>query len=98
MSDRIKTGTIQYHRNGVSGEPFYSVQFMWGKDALIATLTNTKGGCHVINPKESTLCYRGDECEPALRDAVIRWYCKKYELSLLAARDELNDGLKERVY
>lgn len=95
---RVTTGTIQQHRNGVCGESFFSVQFISGKEVLIATVTGNKGGCHVINPKETTLCYRGDEFEGALRAAIIEWYAKTYNLGFLQARDELNDGLKEGVF
>ena len=97
---KIITGTINYQRNGIMGEPFYTVQFKdrETKEFLIAVVTSRKGGCHVINPEDTTLCYRGDNYECPLREEIIRWYAAKYSLSLVEAKDELNDGMIEEVY
>ena len=96
----ITTGTISHHRNGVMGEPFYTVQFKdrETKEYLIAIVTGVKGGCHVINPEDPAVNYRGDNYEKDVRNAIVAWYCVQYNLTADRAIVELNDGLPEKVY
>jgi len=95
---QIKSCKIIYHRNGVQGEPFYAVSFTHEHDILIATVTGEKGGCHVINPGNLGMCYRGDTFEKALRGEIILWYSHEFKVNLKRAMEELNDGLTEKVY
>ena len=94
----IKNARVTFHRNGVSGEPFHAVSFSHEHENLIATVTDEKGGCHVINPENLGMCYRGDNFERDLRDAIIKWYSGTYGVTLVRARDELNDGLTVKVF
>lgn len=98
ISVELKIGEIYFHRNGVGGEPFHVVTFRHDNRDLIATLTDTKGGCHVIDPKDPEFMWRGDNFEKSLRHWTIDWYAGKWNKTLIQARDELNDGLTEKVY
>ena len=96
----IITGSVVHHRNGVMGEPFYTVQFKdkETKEFLIAIVTDRRGGCHVINPADTAQCYRGDNYEKSIRNAIVAWYCIQYNILAERVIEELNDGLIEKVY
>ena len=78
---KIKIEKIAHHRNGISGEPFYVVLFKNGKDTMLATVFEDKGYVsvfdltllcnHVIEFAENS--WRGDDFEPALREAIEKW-------------------------
>ena len=97
---KIITGTIVHHRNGIAGEPFYTVNFKdrETRQFLIAVVTGTKGGCHVINPEDTAECFRGDNYEKQIRDAIVENYSHQYKITVQEAKDELNDGLPEGAY
>ena len=95
---QVKPCKVIFHRNGVSGEPFYAVSFTHEHEKLIATVTGEKGGCHVINPGNHNLCYRGDNFEKVLREEIVLYYSKEFKVNLKQAMEELNDGLTEKVY
>jgi hypothetical protein len=67
---RIKINDCDWHRNGVSGEPFYFVDFtMWEDDDevdLVAVVTERES--FVVNPENIFEHFRGDEIGDRLRD------------------------------
>ena len=93
-------GTINFQRNGIGGELFFSVQFTDRESgrAMIGVVTDRKGSCFVICPEDTTLCWRGDNYEEELRAAIIQWYAKKYGMTRQQAVDELNDGVEKVVW
>ena len=95
---KISNVKVVYHRNGVMGEPFYAVSFKHEHEDLIATVTGEKGGCHVINPNDISMCYRGDTFEKSLRGEIVLWYSQNFKINLKQAMEELNDGLTGKVY
>ena len=104
----LKIKSVQFQRNGISGEPFYAVWFSFKEEEkeynLIATVTDTKGGSHVVDPNNPGSKWKGDNFEPELRQAIIRDYISNVsdkhgtKMTITQAKEELNDGLKERVY
>jgi hypothetical protein len=71
----IEVAAIYFHRNGICGTPFYAVDFYFideedTKHFLTATLFEGKGNCAVLTRGDSSYCWRGDNFEDALREAV----------------------------
>ena len=74
----IKVHDIQYHRNGISGVPFYSVHFQHDKDHMHASVVPHEGGVAVDNMdklaernvKFGENSFRGDMYEKPLREAI----------------------------
>lgn len=62
-----------YHRNGVAGEGFYLCRFLYGRGAktveMQAVVFNTRG-CVAVTSKDIHERWRGDDFEPALREAI----------------------------
>jgi hypothetical protein len=79
-----KVRQVAYHRNGVSGEPFYVVRFVgMAGEEHVAILFSEEKQCAVldVNKAVDTIrfmenSWRGDNYEPELR-AAIRKYEKK---------------------
>ena len=74
------------------GEQFYTVHFTESGKVRVGVLTNRRGGCYVIDPAKPEESFRGDVYERELRDAVIKDYAQKYNLTLPEVTAELNDG------
>jgi hypothetical protein len=83
----IRAKEIARHRNGVSGEPFYVVTFMQGKDAMLGIVFDTPNHVAVF---DLGLLQNGDiafgsnsfraECyEKPLRAAIEQWEKKRQE-------------------
>lgn len=96
---------VKYHRNGIGGEPFYAVHFTLNdpdegqyNGNLVGILTDGAGSCFVVKPDNPEHGYRGDNMEPELRNAVVEFYAKTYNMTRKKAREELNDGLAKKVY
>lgn len=71
---KISNPRVRFHRNGCFGESFYVVAFTEGRGRerrqLVATVFDGKGCVAVVDPTDAGACFRGDEYEPALRDAI----------------------------
>ena len=72
---KIEVKAIHYHRNGICGTPFYAVDFYFideegAKHFLTATLFKARRDCAVLTRGDSSYCWRGDNFEDALREAV----------------------------
>lgn len=69
----IRKFQARYHRNGVAGNAFYYCQFLWldGRKlkALKAIVFEDRGDCAVFTDTIEDR-YRGDDFEPALREAI----------------------------
>jgi hypothetical protein len=63
--------SIAYHRNGISGEGFYLVHFLWNGHAMQAMVFHTKTCCGVIDVQDPKECWRGDHFEHVLRQAIM---------------------------
>ena len=99
----LKIKSVQFQRNGICGEPFHAVWFSFTdkgrEENLIATLTDHKYGCLIIDPLVPESHWRGDHFERDLREAIVHWYSERFSISTLEyARAELNDRLTEKVY
>lgn len=90
--------SIEFHRNGIAGEPFYVAQVQCDKKTLVAIVTGQKGSCFVVHPVNLNEGFRGDDLEPMIRRGIVEWYARKYKIDVAAARIELNDGLTESVW
>jgi hypothetical protein len=79
---------ISYHRNGVLGQGFHIVLFGWRDPeakrmrAMMATVFDAPGACAVLDVAETAAgniafaqgnSWRGDDFEPALREAIAAW-------------------------
>jgi len=75
----VKVLEIGHQRNGVSGQPFYTVSFKSTYDnqteLLIATIEEGQGRatCRVINPLDITAKYRGDEFYSYLQESIEKY-------------------------
>jgi hypothetical protein len=89
----INITAIQSHRNGVSGNHFYSVFFSFTEDGkshdLIAVITSGYGNCFVVSKKDPEMCWRGDHFESELKEAVAQWVSKKWNTPVERIRKEL---------
>lgn len=74
MTKLVLNPSVAYHRNGVAGEGFHLVQFKQHdgrtRVAMLATIFEAKGQCAVIRPDRPWECWRGDDYEPELREAI----------------------------
>lgn len=78
----IHVQEISYHRNGIGGEGFYAVRFLWcvdrGPENFIATVFDGQGQCAVLSldrVEEHGVAFgrnswRGDHVEGRLRKAI----------------------------
>lgn len=74
----MKINSLNYQRNGVSGEGFYICQYaLDGEWGLIATFrtynderTINRETCRAIDPEDLTKCYRGD----IVADELNKWF------------------------
>ena len=77
----IKIRQVRYHRNGVSGEPFFAISFDASPDhdnpghpvrPFTAVLFEDPLECCAVLSVDTTVgeCWRGDVFEPQLRAAV----------------------------
>jgi hypothetical protein len=84
---------IQSHRNGISGNSFYSVFFNSVEDGenfdLIAVITSGSGNCFVVSKNNPDECWRGDHFEHDLKEAVAQWVSKKWNVPVERVRNEL---------
>lgn len=84
---------IQSHRNGVSGNPFYSVFFSFIEDGehhdLIAVITSGSGNCFIVSKNNPEACWRGDVFESDLKEAVSQWISKRWNVPIEQTRKEL---------
>lgn len=90
--------SIGFHRNGIEGEPFYSVRFLDGKSPRFGIITDRKGSSFVFDPTDHKFGFHGDQFEKTLRDWIVDDYARIYKLSIPDAQKELNDGLTDPVY
>lgn len=81
---KLKFKRATYHRNGVSGEGFYVVEFLSKQERswsdMRGIVFDTKGHCAVIDHKSPSDRFRGDHFEPELRNFIAN-----EELSAVAA-------------
>lgn len=95
-------GTIKHiesHRNGISGNHFYAIHFKSTGDNqyvdepprnMIGIVTKGRGNCFVVEPANPKNCYRGDNFEDELREAVAQWVSAKFKhVPIEQARKEL---------
>ena len=80
----IQVQEVSYRRNGIAGEGFYAVRFLWclgrGPESFIATVFDGPGRCAVLSldrMEEDGVAFgrnswRGDEVEGKLREAIDR--------------------------
>jgi hypothetical protein len=74
----IKVTTIEYHRNGVTGEGFYIVLFVCKKQSMMAVVFDTIGHVAVFNVDLLAIgnvtfgenSWAGDCFEKSLRDII----------------------------
>lgn len=89
----IEVTAIQSHRNGISGNHFYSVYFTFKEDGkthdLIAVIPGGQGNCFVVSKNDPDACWRGDHFEPDLKEAVAQWVAKKFDRPVETIRKEL---------
>jgi len=71
----IHVSDIDWHRNGISGEGFHVVQFIYEGHALVATVFPKDHFVAVVEPANMEQHYRGDCFERALRVA-----CTAYDI------------------
>ncbi len=77
----IKIQTVNFHRNGVSGEGFHLVAFTFTETeqgggettSLLATVFEADKHVAVIDPTDLENKWRGDQFEVELRAATDRW-------------------------
>lgn len=84
----INIQEIAFHRNSISGSPFYVIRFRWKpvdmdvEENFLATLFEQMGTCAVIGLDRLNTqgvkfaagnSWRGDHFEPALRFAIEQW-------------------------
>lgn len=71
---KISNARVRYHRNGISGEGFYTVAFTQQMDGrnrqLVAVAFEGEGRVAVTDPMDAGACFRGDEYEAAIREAI----------------------------
>ena len=100
----IKITSVRHHRNGVCGDPFYSMFIHDGDQKLAAIITGRKGGCYVVDDRvlnstsPGTDGYRGDHYEPYCRLAIVKQHCADFGYTPEEARKELNECAGEKVY
>ena len=61
---------IKCHRNGICGAPFHAVRFSWDGKYFLASVFETEEHVAVMEIKNSESCWRGDNFEPILRQAI----------------------------
>jgi hypothetical protein len=63
---------VVHHRNGVGGLPFNEIAFTYEGQQLVAVLPDEAkpGECFVIDPSGSASCWRGDQFQVALVEAL----------------------------
>jgi hypothetical protein len=92
---------IQSHRNGISGNHFYSVFFSFTEDGkshdLIAVITSGYGNCFVVSKEDPEMCWRGDHFESELKEGVSQWVSKKWDTPVERIRNELDDDDQGKV-
>lgn len=82
----IQVKQIEYHRNGICGEPFYVVKFIWintGQD-MLAVVFDDAMHTAVFDATKLRLgdsgfgsnSWRGDNFDAPLRNAIIDWKAK----------------------
>lgn len=85
--------TIKSHRNGVSGNSFYSIFFSFVEDGkyhdLIAVITQGSGNCFVVSKDDPEECWRGDHFESELKESISQWVSKRWKVPIELARKEL---------
>lgn len=76
--------SVNYHRNGVCGEPFYAVKFRVVRypDILHGIVFDAAGRVAVIDPLNTSAGYRGDHFESSLREAIDQ-HIKKADREIL---------------
>ena len=79
---KIKITKVTSHRNGVGGDPFYTVEFVYEVTKLIAIVPAEyiepagkpfySCPCFVIEPANPQAGYRGDLFMDVIRNAIIK--------------------------
>lgn len=91
---KLTIKAIQSHRNGISGNHFYSVFFSFDEDGehhdLIAVITSGSGNCFVVSQYDAKACWRGDHFESELKEAVAQWVSKRWNTPVERIRKELD--------
>lgn len=72
-----KAKSVEFHRNGVSGDPF-SVIHLSDQDGDLTAIVfedaeRPYGGVAVISPTDPKAKFRGDHFAPALRDLIAHY-------------------------
>ncbi len=84
MTKLVLQPQVAYHRNGVAGEGFHLVQFKQregrGRIAMVATVFETRGCLAVIRPDRLWECWRGDDYENELREAIAAHWTHQDDL------------------
>jgi hypothetical protein len=84
---------IQSHRNGVSGNHFFSVFFTFNEDGqihdLIGIVMPGAGNCFIVSKDYPEKCWRGDHFEPDLKEAVSQWTSKMWNHPIEKARKDI---------
>jgi hypothetical protein len=82
---RFNVETIQYHRNGITGEPFHVVLFRASDGMqMVGIVFEERKHIAVLNVTQlaegdiesATNSWRGDQYEQALRDEIAEWWSK----------------------
>lgn len=72
----ILPGRIRFHRNGVAGEGFHTVEFKMregrGMRSFVGIVFDEKYRTAVIDPTTPSETWRGDNFDPMLREAIAR--------------------------
>jgi hypothetical protein len=71
--ESIHISDIDWHRNGISGEGFHVVRFIYEGRWMIATVFEARGHVAVVDVNDLSNHYRGDVFERALRGACRRF-------------------------
>lgn len=78
---KLEIITLAYHRNGISGAPFYIVLFRGEEGRKVAILFDREAHCAVLDVDRlhqgdiafGSNSWRGDHFEPGLRNAIAEF-------------------------
>jgi hypothetical protein len=70
VSEGMVVHKVRYHRNGVSGDPFFSVLFDWDGLPMVATVFDQESCLAVLSLHDPSSTWRGDLFEEELREAI----------------------------
>lgn len=70
---------VTYHRNGITGIGFYTVKLFDVGRKLIGILFDGNKHFAVIDPLDSTECYRGDHFNEEMLEAIKKFIKNDYK-------------------